>query len=273
MACITCQVLQRPDRVTFIWSQDNASFEPYHLTGSEAEQFYRLAGEARQHLASVLAGDNAQLALARSGYELHQLIFRARESDAASARRIHQWLHDLHEQKSIDSLEIVSDVPGRIPWNLVCEQAPEGTPDLQAFWGVRYPLTTGRRVNPLRLAPIFAEQEVLLVLDPALSPQQQEAWKESAGTDRIAGSAAQSARGPGDCAVPTCSAGSAVFRTASWCWVKNGSHRRSCAAGSMSRRRAILSHWCYCRFLKSPIPRKSRPGLHSWPRLAWCFPD
>ena len=216
VARIACQVLQRPDRVTFIWSQDNASFEPYHLGPKETEQFYRLADEARQHLASVLAGDNAQLALARSGYELHQLIFRARESDSLEARRIHQWLHDLHEQKSIDSLEIVSDIPGRIPWNVVCEQAPEETPNLDAFWGVRYPLTTGRRVNPLRLDPIFAEQDVLLVLDPLLPAQQQEdpssrwnrwrplavldpllpaqqqeAWKKSVLTAQFACSAAQ----------------------------------------------------------------------------------
>ena len=56
---------------------------------------------------------------------------------------------------------------------------------------MRYPLTTGRRVNPLRLNPIVTEQDVLLVLDPALPPAQQEAWKEVAGTERCAGSADQ----------------------------------------------------------------------------------
>ena len=131
MARITCQVLQRPGRTTFIWSQDNASFEPYHLSGLACEEFRSLANEAR-----VLLGTDDSRARAAVGQRLYQAIF------PAAAHGIRDWLNDA---KDIETLEIVSDAPGVVPWNAVLPD--ERNHD--AFWGMRYALATGRRVNPL----------------------------------------------------------------------------------------------------------------------------
>ena len=176
MARIVCQVLLRPEQVTFIWSQEQAFFPPYHLVGPAVAQFYDAAEQAREHLVGALPGGPPQQALARAGYELYRLIF-------SESPEIEDWLRGLADKGAIDSLEIVSDVPGRIPWNVVHDEEPVGPPNLQAFWGVRYPLTTGRRINPLRLNPIISEPEVLLVLDPDGNQAEQSAWRKL-GSDR-----------------------------------------------------------------------------------------
>jgi hypothetical protein len=175
VARIVCQVLHRPDRVTFIWSQGSASFSPYHLLAEKAETFRQLGRQARERLADVAThGPASASGLAQVGWQLYQMIF-PREPVAAE---IQGWLNDLRSKNSVESLEIVSDLPGTTPWNVVCEQAPDegalaaGQPAaFQPFWGVRYPLTNGRRVNAWRQVPFLESPIVLLAADPNLLQQ------------------------------------------------------------------------------------------------------
>jgi WD40 repeat protein len=172
VARIVCQVLHRPDRVTFIWSQGAASFAPYHLIGERAEIFRNLGREARERLADVAThGSAAASGLAQVGWRLYQAIFPREPLPA----EVQAWLSDLRSKNEIESLEIVSDLPGSTPWNVIHEQAPDevslatGQPAaFQPFWGVRYPLTAGRRVNTWRQVPFLESPVVLLAADPGL---------------------------------------------------------------------------------------------------------
>src|SRR5437588_217280 len=51
---IVCQVIGRPDQITFIWSEGPASFEPYQLNGQGLVNFRNLAQQARQELSNVV---------------------------------------------------------------------------------------------------------------------------------------------------------------------------------------------------------------------------
>ena len=82
MARIVCQILHRPNRITFVWSEGAASFEPYHLQGTEAEAFHKAAHAARQTLARLMQWHDpeAAVALAKAGHQLYQAIFRQKAS-------------------------------------------------------------------------------------------------------------------------------------------------------------------------------------------------
>ena len=62
MARIACQVLHRSDRVSFLWSEGAAAFEPYHLEGAERT---RLLDEqsSKPTPALILAVDDHEAAL------------------------------------------------------------------------------------------------------------------------------------------------------------------------------------------------------------------
>jgi len=180
VARIVCQVLHRPDRLTFIWSQGSASFAPYHLDGEKAEAIRQLARQASEGLAEKATGGTAANArIAQVGWRLYQAIFPREPLPA----QIQSWLTDLRHKNAVESFEIASDLPGSIPWNVVFDQEPEdgalaaGQPSaFQPFWGVRYPLTTGRRVNTWRQVPYLENPNILLVADPVLRqtiPEQQ----------------------------------------------------------------------------------------------------
>jgi WD40 repeat protein len=149
VARIVCQVLQRADRVTFIWSEGSSSFAPYHLRDAKAEEFRRLAALARERLA------NFGPELAQAGEQLYRAIF----PDEPGAQDVRGWLSELTGKNAVDSLEILSDQTG-VPWNVVCDQGE--------FWGRRYNVTTGRRANPLRQVPFLHKPEILLIVDPVL---------------------------------------------------------------------------------------------------------
>lgn len=150
MARIVCQVLQRPDRVTFLWSGGSASFAPYHLRGAQAEEFCRLAAQARERLGNLNDSDLS---------DVGQQLFRAIFPDDPAAQEVRGWLADTHGKNAVQSLEIFSDQLV-VPWNVVCEQGE--------FWGKRYNLTTGRRTNPLRQVPFLFKPEILLIADPGV---------------------------------------------------------------------------------------------------------
>ncbi len=176
MARIVCQVLHRPNRVTFIWSEGAASFEPYHLDGPEVDHFYQIARTAHRHLARLMQGADAETSveLAKAGQQLYQAIFRHNANDP-QAKEIQQWLQELRDRNNVTSLDMLSDAPGRIPWNVVYDQEPAfdslraGDPAaVKAYWGFRYALAAGKRVNPLRVACLLDSPSLLLVADPGL---------------------------------------------------------------------------------------------------------
>src|SRR5262249_27699365 len=73
-----------------------------------------------------------------------------------------------------DSLELVLDGLGPLPWNVVYEQEPVeerflGDTTLacwRPFWGIRYNLACGRRVEPLRRLPWLENPKLLMVICP-----------------------------------------------------------------------------------------------------------
>ncbi len=176
MARIVCQVLHRPSRVTFVWSDGAAFFEPYHIERQEVVALVDAARAARRLLTQIAHGDGTQgaLQLANIGYKLYQTIFRHAANDP-HARNIEHWLSDLRDRSQIVSLEMLSDIPGAVPWNVVYDQAPSshelqaGDPAaLRTFWGARYVVAAGKRVNPLRVACVLDSPNILLAADSAL---------------------------------------------------------------------------------------------------------
>ncbi len=145
MARIVCQVLHRSDRVSFLWSEGAAAFEPYHLEGAERARLLELAGQIRDKLAASDLG-----AVASLGQQLYRTLFRLDAGDPGPAAAVHAWLAPLASGNQIDKLEFLSDSPGLIPWNTLNEES-----SAQQFWGARFSLGVGRRVNTLRQIPIL----------------------------------------------------------------------------------------------------------------------
>ncbi len=167
MASIVCQVVGRSDRLSFIWSDGAASFEPYHLAGAERDALLTLAAQAREALARP-HDDGAGPMLTRLGHQLYRAVFRVDAADGQAAQEIGRWLAGLQAQ--IESLEFLTDAPGRIPFNLLLDAAPAagGVARWEQFWGCRFNLAAGRRTNPLRFAAPLAAPSALLMADARL---------------------------------------------------------------------------------------------------------
>jgi WD40 repeat protein len=163
--------------MTVLWSEGAASFEPYHVEGVALEAFHESAQQARQSLAAALESDFRDAAdeLATLGDQLYRSLFQLDHASPA-AQAVHGWWRELQTKNAVDSLEVLSDRPGSIPWNLVYEPPPDGSaardvsgssPAIQPFWGNRFALGVGRRVNPHRVFPFFEKPDLLVALDPA----------------------------------------------------------------------------------------------------------
>jgi hypothetical protein len=161
MARVVCQVLVRPDRLTFLWSEGPASFEPYHKTGTNLQEFRALTRRVNGllgWLADVAAAGTKDFGdviveLARDGHELYRGLFRADEAQADVGNEIRNWLVGLDRQGDLERLEVLSDGAEAIPWNAVHDSPPDepslraaaGTPQgWQGFWGARLNLVAGR---------------------------------------------------------------------------------------------------------------------------------
>lgn len=185
MARIVCQALQRADRVTLIWSEGEASFEPYQLTGAEYDALSATVRQARERLARAQHdGEAVPGDLAALGHQLYRHVIRADAVDRGPAAEVETWLRGRIDAGRVESLEFLSDEPGRIPWNLLCEQPASA--GRTTTWGERFALTAGRRVNPLRQAPFIEEPATLVALDPvladALSPTERDllrSWQDA----------------------------------------------------------------------------------------------
>ncbi len=124
MAHIVCQILHRPNRVTFVWSEGPACFEPYHLEGAEGESFYQAARSARQCLSRVAAADPQAIPeLAQAGHQLYKALFRHNANDP-QARTIQHWVIGLRQANALQSLEMLGDVPGASPGTLCTIRRP-----------------------------------------------------------------------------------------------------------------------------------------------------
>jgi WD40 repeat protein len=173
MAQVVCQVLVQSDRFVFIWSEGGAFFEPYSIAGQSLTRLQELMRQAKDRLGQQArtAGDDAN-AMQRAAYELaragHALYEQVLAGDVDQG--IRAWL--VARRSDIDTLEIVSDAADVFPWQVVYDEAPderafaaEGA-GWHAFWGCRYALSTGRRVNPLRQESLLEQPRVLLAIDP-----------------------------------------------------------------------------------------------------------
>src|SRR5205823_5966998 len=101
---------------------------------------------------------------------------------AEAARR---WLEQLSAQESAITLEVLSEEVGYVPWNPVYGRPRDpqafaaGEPAaLQPFWGLRYNLAAGRRVEPLQRVRFPRDPRVVLAIDAwvldGLPPEHQE---------------------------------------------------------------------------------------------------
>src|SRR6516164_4104010 len=97
VARIVCQVLHRADRVTFLWSEGMASFEPYHLEGAKRASLVHLAGAIHERLAEA---DGVELV--QMGHQLYRAVFCLDESDPGSAGAIRTWLTELISANAVE---------------------------------------------------------------------------------------------------------------------------------------------------------------------------
>lgn len=155
MAQVVCQVTRKPGRMSIVWSAGTATFEPIHLEADALRSFEEAARNARTVLTRAACGDAAASAqLGLIGRDLYARFF-----GAGIGPEIASWLRGLAD---VDSLEIGTDSPGRIPFAIFEDPSAPGA------WGRRYALTVGRRVSPLRTFGQIAAPRVLVVVDPSV---------------------------------------------------------------------------------------------------------
>jgi WD40 repeat protein len=170
VARIVCQVLHRSGCISVIWSEGAAFFEPYHLEGSEYDGFLNLAGSIHERLAASAGGAE----LAQLGHQLYRALFRL-DAGAAGAHEIHSWFSALAREGRIDQLEFLGDAPACFPWNVLIEEVPPADSfqpageGWQRFFGARFNLGAGRRVNTLRAVPFVEATPLLFAVDPTLA--------------------------------------------------------------------------------------------------------
>ncbi|HEX8202648.1 MAG TPA: AAA family ATPase, partial [Isosphaeraceae bacterium] len=187
-ADIVCQVLGKPAQISFIWSDGPASFPPYELTGNGLKKFRDLARQAREQLSNLVKDylhgadedvRRSSFELARVGHKLYRQIFLPAAEQRELADKIGKWLSEMRDHDAIESLEFVVDGLDPVPWNVVYEREPDeaaflsgshGMDHWLSFWGIRYNLAGGRRVEPLRRLPWLKSPglRLLMVVDPEI---------------------------------------------------------------------------------------------------------
>jgi hypothetical protein len=120
--------------------------------------------------------------LAEAGHELYDSIFRADADQKQDPGVVRDWLEQLRDQDLIGSLEIVTGGKRVVPWNVLYDREPDRTAFLsgdgraelwQPFWGVRYNLAVGRKVDPRRRMPLWKDPQVVLIADPQVLPEEE----------------------------------------------------------------------------------------------------
>ncbi|QEH32543.1 WD domain, G-beta repeat [Aquisphaera giovannonii] len=192
MSEVICQVTNHADRVELVWSSRGGFFRPYAIAGAELAELRDAAARARKALEVLVHALNTAgpqpmpwepaFKVVEAGFELYNRLLPGGEDTARSVRN---WLVDLRDRSGSLGLEVVveelSEDPASylsVPWNLVYDDYPEdheaefragrGAERWRPFWAIRYALTTGRRVEPLRRSPSWEAPRVIAVIDPSV---------------------------------------------------------------------------------------------------------
>ena len=181
MAHIVLIVQSTASGVSLTWSDGPAAFASYELS---AKSLTASAEGARKALGAVVEcffsedgtdAPAATAALAGAGYALYQALFKTPAEQQSLATSVRKWLDQLQAEGAVELLEIVAEGEIAVPWNLVYDRRPDpaafkgGSDDparWRPFWGLRYDLSGGRRVSPLRRLPVIRNPRVVVVTDP-----------------------------------------------------------------------------------------------------------
>jgi WD40 repeat protein len=193
MANVVCQVINQDDQMEFIWSAGGGFFDPYVIKRPDLTALRNDAATTREALEKLVSVRNnpgspekegvASRELAEAGYQLFNRILPFFRAEASTSKAIRGWLKGLNAESARTSLEIVVEENANIaadecaiPWNLVYDTDPDDDMDASAegddrerwrpFWGIRYDLTCGRRVEPLRRQALWTDPRVVVVVDP-----------------------------------------------------------------------------------------------------------
>jgi WD40 repeat protein len=207
MAHLVCQVTAKsnPEEIAIRWCDGPACFEEYFLRDGFLTRFDKYVAESREKLYRVSYHyakkqyDNmpkASYELASAGHKLYEALFDSNGGQDPS--EVRGWLEESRDLDLVESLEIVVDGrrtgPQAVPWNLLYDCEPDETAFLtdvyveqkasafsiddargehwKPFWGIRYNLATGRRVDPLRRMPLWKEPlHVVVVVNEGVLPE------------------------------------------------------------------------------------------------------
>jgi hypothetical protein len=194
---IVCQATADPqsDELELLWSEGAGFFEPYRLRDIPLKRFDRAIGAARKALVKVVLRSrdgkaellpDPCLALARAGYELYEALFPSKKAPQnQDPEEVRAWLEGLSDVESLEVLLAEKDAtrtrstPRAVPWNVLYDKPPDPNlflapgkhPTLwEPFWGVRYNLAVGRKVDPRRRMSFDRKLHVVFVVDPQVLP-------------------------------------------------------------------------------------------------------
>lgn len=178
-ARIACVVGVRPDAaLSLTWSHGPDAFQPVLLDADSAAALRAATAAVRDRLGRLVAAEHAgwenvpdlSYDLAAAGYELFERLFPQSGDPRSEDRLVLDWLDTL----AVESLEFVADdAAPAIPWNLVYAADPDEAafrggdksgPHWGHFWGLKYNLAGGLRVDPRRRAALPAAPSVLFVV-------------------------------------------------------------------------------------------------------------
>lgn len=185
MTDVVCLLNFENEAATFTWSEGPASFEPYKLEGQMFAEFRDLSTELRQRLSDLVKDSlhdpervpETAYELAVAGHDLYLQLFDPGAGEARIAKDVKNWLEQLSVDSGVDTLEIVLDGGWPLPWNVIYDTDPDRDAFLQnndegahwkPFWGIRFDLTGGRKVSPLRRLPVLKDPSLLMVVDPKI---------------------------------------------------------------------------------------------------------
>ena len=214
---IVCQVTNQDSQVEFTWSLGGGFFPPYVVAGPQLAELREATRAVRKALEGMVyslnqAGDGPgpwepSYELAEAGFRLHNYIL---PTENETARKVRRWLEELRKRSKLIGLEIVVEERASdprllisMPWNLVYDERPtKHKPGFQTgksverwrpFWSIRYNLTSGRRVEPLRRLPVWEKPRVIAAISPdvyeTMKPEQKQnldKFVEDAGLVRVA---------------------------------------------------------------------------------------
>src|SRR5262245_17771666 len=188
------------NKINLRWSDGAGCFDPYHLGRVESREFWGHVADARSELKRMAdlyltwvdpneqgrreqSESELQRAwgkLALSGHRLYCDLFQTRSDRRPEmARKAEEWLRQLRPN-DVETLEVVvEEGEFSVPWTVVYDEDPAGRSfpfdrvagrpaldDCGPFWGLRYRLGSGKRVDPLRRTSAPSSPRLVVVIDP-----------------------------------------------------------------------------------------------------------